>query len=318
MAVGTQSEVMELAAPVIEEQTDHDFVRAAAPAGILQIEGLLRVTPDDPRLLLLGARSWASFAYGFAEDDMEAADAAGDRERADRQRARARGMYLRARALGLRLLELSAPELPAQLRTGDPDQLLAFLREQLDDEHAAALFWTGYAWGSAINVSRDDPTLLADLGVATALVERSLELDERYFHASAHVFLGVVNASRGSSIGGYPEAGARHFERALELTERAALMVQVNYAQAYAVQKQDRKLFDSLLGEVMAATVEGGSPLSLPNVLAQRKARRLLAQADALILDESPAEPQTPSPASPDAGPSSRATTAKEGAREAS
>jgi hypothetical protein len=44
----------------------------------------------------------------------------------------------------------------------------------------------------------------------------------------------------------------------------------------------------------------------------------LLAQADALILDESPAEPQTPSPASPDAGPSSRATTAKEGAREAS
>lgn len=310
MAVETQADVMELASPVVEAQVDYEFARAAAPANLLQLEGLLRVKPTSAALLLLTARSWASYAYAFVEDEMLTAELAGEIERADHQRARARAMYLRAQELGLRRLEAEAPGVRASARK-DPEQLRELLAKDFaDEEWAPVLFWTGYAWGSAINLSRDDPALLADLPFATVLVEQSLALDERYFNAAAHVFLGVASASRGASVGGDPQGGKKHFERALSLTNREALMVQLNYAQSYAVQMQDRRLFDALLDEVTRETPLPGTPVSLANVLAQRRAQRLREQADELILP--PPIPGSSGPPSPDA------QTEKAGSRETS
>lgn len=283
LAVDTQARVMERAVPVLDEQTDVEVARAAAPAALLQVEGLLRVAPDDERLLLLATRGWASYAYAFVEDEKESAELEGDLERAERERARARAMYLAAKGFGARLLRELAPGFDAALQR-DPEALERFLAAEFDEASAAAaLFWTGYAWGSAIGVSRDDPALIADLPLAAALVERSVALDERYYHAAGHVFLGVLHSSRGVSAGGDPARGKRHFERALELTQHQALMVQLNYARYYAVQAQDRALFTRLLGEV-AGSQAGPAELSLPNTVARRRAERLLGHVDRLIL----------------------------------
>jgi hypothetical protein len=294
LAVSTQSEVMERAAPVLEEQTDYELARAATPAALIQIEGLLRVIPDEERLLLLAVKGWASFAYAFVEDDKERAELRGDLEQADRDRARARDMYLKAKGFGVRLLEGMQPGFTQALQR-DPDAAQRFMASAFTEPAAAAaLFWTGYAWGSAIGVSRDDPALLADLSLAGVLVERSMELDERYYHAAGHVFLGVMHASRGASIGGDPERGRVHFEKALELTGRQALMVQLNYARFYAVQTQDRALFLRLLREVLEAKPTPGSALSLANAVARRRAERLLGQADTLILESLGEAPPAP------------------------
>jgi hypothetical protein len=284
LAVDTQAEVMERAAPVLDEQTDYEVARVAAPAALVQVEGLLRVAPGDERLLLLATRGWASYAYAFVEDEKERAELESDLERAELERARARAMYLDAKAFGCRLLRQLAPGFDAALGR-DPEALERFLAEEFDEPSAApALFWTGYAWGSAIGVSRDDPASIADLPLALALVERSVALDERYYHSAGHVFLGVVHSSRGASAGGDPERGKQHFERALELTAHEAHMVQLNYARYYAVQAQDRALFTRLLGEVVAATAVAPAELSLPNAVARRRAERLLGHVERLIL----------------------------------
>src|SRR5690606_29696867 len=243
LAVETQAEVMEQAFPAIEEQTDYEFAREGIPANLVQIDGLLKVQPDNERLLMLATQGFCSYAYGFVEDDMQRAEFAGDLEASDRYRARAREMYLKARDYGLSLLRLRQSDFPEELPR-DPDQLKKVLNELFTDaEDAPALFWTGNAWGSAINISRDDPLLVADLPFTTVFVERSVELDEKYYHAAGHVFLGVANSALGESMGGDPEKGRQHLEKALSLTGRKATLVQVNYAQAYAVQKNDKALF---------------------------------------------------------------------------
>ena len=302
LAVETQADIMERAYPAIETQTDYDFARLGIPANLVQLDGLLRVAPDNERLLALASQGYASYAYGFVEDEMQQAESQGDLEAFDWQRARARSMYLKARDYGLRQLRVLEPEFPEVLPR-DPDQLARVLNENFrDPEQAAPLFWTGNALGSAINISRDDPALVADLPLARVLVKRSVELDETYYHASGHVFLGVANASLGESMGGNPAQGRQHFERALALTQRRALLAQVNYAQAYAVQKSDKPLFTSLLNEVLKAPLQTGA-LALPNTIAKRRARRLLAQVDTLILDSiddlpasAPLTPGTPGP----------------------
>src|SRR5690606_19246846 len=163
-----------------------------------------------------------------------------------------------------------------------------------DAEDAKALFWTGNAWGSAINISRDDPLLVADLPFTTVFVERSVELDEKYYHAAGHTFLGVANSALGESMGGDPEKGRQHLEKALELTGRKATLVQVNYAQGYAVQKNDKALFTKLLNEAIETPIPKGD-LALPNTIAKRRAERLLAQVDTLIM--TPLEDLPPGPA---------------------
>jgi hypothetical protein len=141
------------ASVAFDEQFDYELARQAAPAFILQFEGVLRVVPDDEDVLFSACKAWSSYAFGFIEDDMQAAEARGDLDEADRLRVRARRMYLRARDLGLRLLEQMESGAQAATHAG-PDSLRKFVEHGFDDSSdAPALFWTGYAWGVAIEIS---------------------------------------------------------------------------------------------------------------------------------------------------------------------
>src|SRR5690606_34875508 len=74
MAVDTQAEIMQEAFPVVEEQTDYEYARLAAAGNLMQIEGLLKVAPDNERLLMLATQGYASYAYGFLEEEMDEAE----------------------------------------------------------------------------------------------------------------------------------------------------------------------------------------------------------------------------------------------------
>ncbi|MBC7173732.1 MAG: hypothetical protein H5U40_14930, partial [Polyangiaceae bacterium] len=145
-----------------------------------------------------------------------------------------------------------------------------------DDDDAEMLFWTGYAWGSYINLSLDDISAVGDLALAKTLVRRSVDLDPTYFNSSGLTFLAVAEAQE---MSGSMERSRELFERALTQTERKALIIQVNMAKYYAVKAGDRDLYVRLLTEV----IEAGNPdpaQRLNNVIAQRRAKRYLAQVD--------------------------------------
>ena len=63
---------------------------------IVQLEGILRVAPDNDSLLAQLSQAYVAYAYGWVEADVEALEFEGNYEEADVQRGRARMMYLRA------------------------------------------------------------------------------------------------------------------------------------------------------------------------------------------------------------------------------
>ena len=78
------------------------------------------------------------------------------------------------------------------------------------------------------------------------------------------------------------EKAKQYFDRALEQTNRRALLTLVNKARYYAVKTGDRKLFDSLLAEVM----EAEDPLPearLANRIARVRAQLYIDYADELF-----------------------------------
>lgn len=266
----------------IQQHWDVDLVGDAMPGSILQLEGLYATLPDDEQVGLELLRAYVSYAYGWIEPQIEVAEAAGDLERQDELSARARLLYLRARNIGLHHLRLRDETIDAALREGG-DAFERYLAQRYTRrEDVPFLLWTGYAWGSAISVAREDPELVLELPTATAFVERAVELDPTYFEYGGLTFLAALASSVPASLGGEPERGRALFERALDETDRTFFQIQLQYARTYAITTGDRALFIRLLREI----VDGGDPrpeVRLANRIARRRAIHLLRRVDELF-----------------------------------
>jgi hypothetical protein len=103
-----------------------------------------------------------------------------------------------------------------------------------------------------------------------------LELDETYHYAGPHLFLGAFYGSRSKLLGGDPEKARKHFIKSLTLTSSRFLMSRVLYAKTYAVQVQDRNLFEDQLKAVIETPSDILPEQRLANEVAKIKARRLL------------------------------------------
>lgn len=97
------------------------------------------------------------------------------------------------------------------------------------------------------------------------------------------MFFGGFYGARSKMLGGDPEKSKHHFERNLELTENKFLMTQMLYAKTYAVQTQNRELFERLLKIVLATPGDVLPEQRLANEVAKLKAQNLLEAADDLF-----------------------------------
>ena len=105
---------------------------------------------------------------------------------------------------------------------------------------------------------------------------RVVAIDPHTDNGGAYLYLGVINSIRPASLGGKPEEGKAYFDKALQLSGGRNQTVRVLYAQFYARLVFDQALHDKLLNEALAADPVAPR-LTLINLLAQRKAKALLA-----------------------------------------
>jgi hypothetical protein len=151
--------------------------------------------------------------------------------------------------------------------------------EATDEQDVSALYTLGSAWATWIQANRADWNAIAQLAQVKTIMQRIIDLDESYKHGGAHVYLGAMATLIPPAMGGDPETGRKHFERAQELSEHRNLMVNVIFAKQYARLLFDRELHDRLLQEVLAADPQQPQ-LTLINSVAQKQAQVLLDSAD--------------------------------------
>lgn len=242
------------------DQNDPETVEAGTPAYLLLIDGFIRDNPNSEEMLLSGARLYGAYAGVFVKNPDRAQRLTGkSREYADR-------------ALCQRRAELCG------LANRPYDNFRAAL-STLNKDDVPVLYTSAASWAGWIQVRSDDWNAVADLAKVRVSMERVVELDETYDHGRAQLYLGILSTLLPPALGGKPEEGRRHFERAIALSHGRDLMDQVEYARRYARLVFDRPLHDRLLNEVLQAqAAEPG--LTLSNTLAQRDARELLKSAD--------------------------------------
>jgi hypothetical protein len=283
---------------------DYELARAGAASGIVQFEGMHRLSPDNTDALFLLTKAWTGHGFAFAQDDMEAAQDAGDDAAAEYHRKRAKVAFDQAIFYGLELLSKKDEGFKAAAK--NEDALRAWLRANFTDKtDAENLFWTGYAWVAKTNLLRDEPAAVAELFVGVALVARSAELYPEYMHYSSSLVLAGYHAR---AVMAEMDEAKRMFEMLLKQTQRKSLLVQLTYAQTYACVKADRPLYEKLLNEVLAAD-DPDPDQRFNNTLAKRRAKRWLGKQRMMDcgIDMSPPAPPPPPPKATSAAPAGKA-----------
>lgn len=244
----------------ILNQDDPETVRQGAPAYLLMIDGMIDSSPNDADILLAGSKLYSAYATIFVED----------KQRAKRLANKAFGYARRA------LCERSTVVCKSYQQSFDE---FAESLNQVSSDEVAYLYGFGSAWAGLVQVSSDNWSAVADLPKITRVMERVVFLQESFDGGGAHTYLGVLNTLRPPSLGGKPEQGRKHFEKAIELSNGKNLMNKLLFARHYARLVYDRELHDRLLNGIIEAKADAPG-LTLINTLAQQEAVELLKSAE--------------------------------------
>jgi hypothetical protein len=241
-------------------QNDPETARAALPAYMVLLDGILESDPDDPELLAAAATMYATYGTVFADDEL----------RASRLTTRGRGYALRAMCNSY---EASCiwPEL-------NYDEFVASV-QGVPAKHADMLYTYGFASLAFLRAHASDMNSLAELPEIEALFFHYFDIAADDVTPSTHTYMGIMLTLRPPALGGNPELGREHFEKAIELSGGRDLGAKVEFARGYAKLMYDRELHDRLLNDVLAADPEEYG-LTLSNILAQEDAVIMLEEAD--------------------------------------
>ncbi|ROS01493.1 TRAP transporter TatT component family protein [Sinobacterium caligoides] len=234
-------------------------VETALPTFIVMVDGLIEGSPESVGLLSTGASLNGAMAANFVSvDDM----------------ARKQRLVNKSRAYALRAACAQSDSLCA-LDQRPFDEFSRVVAET-DADDLPVLYTLGVSWLGWLQVHSGDWNAVAQLPKAQLLLERVVELDDGYDHGMAHLYLGGIATLLPPALGGKPDVGREHFERAIALSEGKNLMAKVVYAQQYARLVFDQELHHRLLTEVLEAD-PNSEGFVLINAVAQQQATALLA-----------------------------------------
>lgn len=269
---------------------DPELVGAALPFSLKLMESALAAAPDHRALLAAASAGFTQYAYAYVHQEGDELGLV-DTGRAWAALDRARRLYLRARDYGLRGLEVALPGFREALRSAHAGAVARAGPPEVD-----LLYWTAVSWAAAISLGKDDPGLVAELPIVSALIDRALAVDEGWDRGAIHAFLITYEMARPDAGGDRGADARRHFDRAVELTQGRAAAPHVAWAESVCVAAEDRECFEDALAAALGIDA-GAEPSSrLVNLIMQRRARWLLANADRWILPPLPDEPVAKAP----------------------
>lgn len=236
------------------------MVKDGAPAYLIMIDSLISKDPENKDMLATAALLYTSYADVFVNDP----------DRAKKMTTKALDYAQKAVCLS----RSSACGLRAASFDDFEKELAGF-----DEDELSGLFALGNAWGGWIMANKSDLDAIADLSKIEAIMKKIIAIDETYKDGAPHLYLGSLSSFLPPALGGRPEDGKAHFEKAIELSKGKNLSAKVVYAKLYARMVFDRQLHDRLLNEVLEADpyIDG---YTLVNVWAQQQAKALLEEAD--------------------------------------
>ena len=125
--------------------------------------------------------------------------------------------------------------------------------------------------------------VIVRFGLQPLRVQLIVQVLQRIHDGGAHFFLATLAGSKPKILGGDSSASHDLFERCLKINHGQFLMTYLYYARSYAVQTQNRELFEQCLSTIDATSLDILPEARLSNAIAKKKAKLLREKIDKLF-----------------------------------
>ena len=259
---------------------DPELVGDALPFVLKLYESLLDSVNDNPDLYLAAGSGFIMYANAYVQTP---ADMLPDEEYEQKKQMtdRARRLYLRGRDYVLQGIEVKYAGFMNAINSGGAESFFG----RMDKSDVPYLYWAAAGWMAAWAANPFDVETGIGVKKAAVMMEKALSLDETWDEGSIHEFFILYYGSLPESMGGSVEKARRHFDRALALSKGKRASPYVSLASTVSVKSQNAAEFTDLLNKALSIDVSEKYPGRLVNIIAQRKARRLLERKGSLFLE---------------------------------
>ena len=224
----------------------------------MMVTGMVELSPNNFRLL--NETAFLYCAYGLFMEEKEPKFA--------------KELFAIGKDYGIRALKQNR-KFRKGLERGDK---LADLVGNLGKGYVRPMIWTGLNSGLWIVHNMDDPEALMGMADTIALIKRSIELDENFYHGAGKMFLGAYFALLPEylGLGGGPENSRKMFAESRAIENGNFLLIDVLEARFLSTTVEDEDRFEELLKGVIAKDPTGVKGVRLINELAKMKAKYYL------------------------------------------
>jgi hypothetical protein len=294
LALKTTPKVLKRGQPALQMESDYELARQAIPGALKTVESFWINSPDNPQLLSILTEGYCQYGTAFVEDDWEVAKFKKDLPAIEYHNDRSTRIF--TRCLNYALMGLG--ERWKKDIFGTPDDVASLVKDTGKGKRFEMLF-AGLALGSLINHNLTRIEMLGYLDTVKKILARVLEIDGPAPKTCAaapavcpastahlvlpYVALGMLATGAGKAMGGDPELGRTHFQKALDMTGGRFLLARTLMAYRVGLANNDRKFFHDNLKQVLETPPSVWPEQRLANEVAHRKARRYLAQEKELF-----------------------------------
>ncbi|MDR2098152.1 MAG: TRAP transporter TatT component family protein [Spirochaetaceae bacterium] len=276
-------------------RSNPEFVGNLLPGVIKKSEARLAKKPDDQKLILQTGSYYVMNANAFVQGPAFMLPPEKYAER-DAEYQKARAMYLRGAEILEGGLEKRHPGIIAAAQAADGNVDTANVRpdgfEQLTAEDVPYIYWLAAAILSAFSIDPLDLYTGMKVGEVSALIKYAYRLDPDFNGGALDDFFILYYASLPKAMGGDLARAKLHYERVLEKTGGLSASPYVSWAQAVNIPAQNFGEFQYNLNQALKINAKKNPSNKLLNVLAQRKARYLLDNAELYFIDTEGSEPE--------------------------
>lgn len=239
------------------DSNDPATVAESMPTFIVLVESMVKGSPEDPSLLKAAAQLNSTYATTFINNDET------------RQKTLATNGFNYAKQAAC---FASSEFCNIEELAFDKVQTIKLNEDTRPYAYQLAISWLGY-----IQTHSNDWGAIAHLPKVKHIFEQIITMDETYEKGMPHLYLAGIATLVPPALGGKPDVGKHHFERAIAISDGKNLMAKVEYARRYARMMFDQPLHNRLLSEVNRADAKAEG-LTLANVLAKKQAELLLTE----------------------------------------
>ena len=182
------------------QQRDVTLAEQGTPSFLLVLDGLITHSPNNPSMLLAGAKAYSAYNTAFV---------------GSRHPERNKILAAKAKDYAIRALSIHSKKF-AKVKDGTYDEFVTCL-PSFKKKDVPYLFYTATSWAGWITANSSSMDAIAEIPKVEAIISRVIELDEGYYYGTPDAFMGVLLTIRPPSLGGKPEEARKYFEKAVEL-----------------------------------------------------------------------------------------------------